>query len=80
MLMGKPIQGQGLHTNYLLPRLHGGLPEIKAGDRVSAKTRRGRVMATVLLKRGFRLRIRTDAGHELSIDRGSVWLLRSEPA
>jgi hypothetical protein len=32
-------------------------------------------MATVLLKAGFRLRIRTDAGHEFSTDRGSVWLL-----
>jgi hypothetical protein len=50
-------------------------PEVKAGDRVSAMTRRGRVMATVLLRSGFRLRVKTDSGREFSIDRGSVWLL-----
>jgi hypothetical protein len=75
--MGKPIQGQGLRTTHLLPRavLR---PEIKAGDRVSARTWSGaREMATVLLKRGFRLRVRTDSGRTFSIDLGTVWLLES---
>lgn len=77
--MGKPrgpLQGQGLRKTNLFPKMHGVPPEIKVGDRVSASTKRGREMATVLLKHGFRLRIRTDSGYEFSTDLNSVWLMR----
>jgi hypothetical protein len=57
---------------------HAGMPEIKAGDRVTAKTRRGAEMGIVLLRAGFRIRIRTDSGREFSIDRASVRLLRQD--
>lgn len=66
-----------MDSESLFPRRHGVRPEINVGDRVSAKTRRGHEIATVLLKSGFRFRVRTDSGREFSIDRGDLWLLLS---